>query len=369
MKRILSLLLAAFFLSPLLASPALAGVRFVRHGARDDKQNQLITYWVTAPEPTPPGLPLVIYLHGSGERGEGALLTSLPLFLKEGSILNPGAVILVPQMPSNFGQWISLQNSLEKMIDRTAAEYQTDESRIALVGFSMGAIGCYDLANLWRGKFCRVLAVSGRVNDDVEPDAFATVELRTMVGTRDTNMPPQSAMDFAQLVEDAGYCSEAVQLDSTHGRMPNKVFMSANMLDWLWLELAPEVTPVPTVTPKPTPTPKPTATPKPTDAPPGAVTPEPAPEEIYRTLKKGMSGKDVQALKKAMYWLGYFNTINLSEDFNSVTVERVKLLQKNNGLPQTGEADPALQALVFSGQAVKTKTAPKPSSTPKPGKK
>ena len=44
----------------------------------------------------------------------------------------------------------------------------------------------------------------------------------------------------------------------------------------------------------------------------------------------------------------------------------MKQLQKNNGLEQTGIADPALQELVFSGNAVKTKSAPKPSPVPTP---
>ena len=88
--------------------------------------------------------------------------------------------------------------------------------------------------------------------------------------------------------------------------------------------------------------------------------------EDYRELKIGMNGPDVQALKKAMYWLGYFTTENLNGNYTKTTAERVKQLQKNNGLPETGVADPDLQALVFSGSAVKTKTAPNPSPVPTP---
>jgi len=88
--------------------------------------------------------------------------------------------------------------------------------------------------------------------------------------------------------------------------------------------------------------------------------------EEYRELSVGMSGSDVQRLKKAMYWLGYFNTPDLDGNFTATTEKRVKQLQKNNGLEETGVADAALQELVFSGNAVKTKNAPKPSPTPGP---
>ena len=88
--------------------------------------------------------------------------------------------------------------------------------------------------------------------------------------------------------------------------------------------------------------------------------------EEYRELKLGMNGDDIQRFKVAMYWLGYFTTDNLDGNFTRTTQERVKQLQKNNGLEQTGIADAALQELVFSGNAVKTKSAPKPSPVPTP---
>ena len=92
----------------------------------------------------------------------------------------------------------------------------------------------------------------------------------------------------------------------------------------------------------------------------------PALSEEYRELKQGMKGDDVQRLKKAMYWLGYFTTDNLDGNYTKTTAERVRQLQKNNGLEETGIADAALQELVFSGSAVKTKSAPKPSAVPTP---
>ena len=92
----------------------------------------------------------------------------------------------------------------------------------------------------------------------------------------------------------------------------------------------------------------------------------PALGEEYRELKLGMNGDDIQRFKVAMYWLGYFTTDNLDGNFTRTTQERVKQLQKNNGLEQTGIADAALQELVFSGNAVKTKSAPKPSPVPTP---
>ena len=84
----------------------------------------------------------------------------------------------------------------------------------------------------------------------------------------------------------------------------------------------------------------------------------------YRTLKQGCEGADVKAFKTAMYWLGYFSNKNVSEQYNGTTVERVKMLQRNNGLEETGEADAALQELVFSGACVPGNMGPTPIPMP-----
>jgi len=344
-RRIALILTILLFSSVCTVFPAQAGVNLIRHGARDDNRNQLIYYYLFAPGNPPAGLPLVIYLHGSGEQGDNALNASLPMFLREGKVLSDNVIVMVPQMPSNLGKWIGLDDALTKMIERTEEEFGIDESRIALVGFSLGAIGVYDLVNLHPERFCRAVSVSGRVNEDVTAEDFATCELYTFVGTKDVNVPPKSALDFAQAVADAGYVSEVVQLEQTHSRMPFHVFQDENLLEKLWMELAPRPTPAPSPTPKS-----------------GNATDESG----FRTLKRGMNGRDVQRFKTAMYWLGYFRDKNVSDEYNSITVERVKKLQKYNGLEETGIADPALQALVFSGNAIATETAPKPSKTPKP---
>ena len=65
-------------------------------------------------------------------------------------------------------------------------------------------------------------------------------------------------------------------------------------------------------------------------------------------IRQGDRGEDVAALKERMYELGYFSTTKFSPIYNETTAERVRLLQKNNGLDETGEVDEELWALIFS---------------------
>ena len=75
-------------------------------------------------------------------------------------------------------------------------------------------------------------------------------------------------------------------------------------------------------------------------------------EASYRELKKGDSGPDVTALKERLFDLGYITSRNFGDDYNKNTAERIRQLQKKNGLRQTGIATPELQELIFSDECI-----------------
>ena len=68
-------------------------------------------------------------------------------------------------------------------------------------------------------------------------------------------------------------------------------------------------------------------------------------ETLY---KEGDAGAEIMAIKQRMLELGYYNG-NISHNrFNDTMTERVKQLQKVNGLTQTGVIDEELYTLIFS---------------------
>ena len=126
---------------------------------------------------------------------------------------------------------------------------------------------------------------------------------------------------------------------------------------------APAESPVPSPSPAPVPggasAESPVPSPSPSPAAPATVSP-------YRTLRKGDSGADVQRLKTAMYYLGYFTSLDVSGAYNDVMVKRIKALQKTNGLKEDGVATPELQEMIFSGLCRPTAGAPAPTPVPTP---
>lgn len=138
----------------------------------------------------------------------------------------------------------------------------------------------------------------------------------------------------------------------------------------------PTPSPVPTITPTPPlyapfgaqfghggenlipATPTPNLTPKPTPAPTAAPTAAPTPTaETQRTLKRGMSGKDVRKMQEALAGLGYLDDA-ADGVFGQNTGRAVTSFQAVNGLSADGIAGQKTLTLLYSGDALSADKAP-----------
>ncbi|MBQ9264702.1 MAG: dienelactone hydrolase family protein [Clostridia bacterium] len=227
----------------LLPSSALAKKSRFEKGSVRLEIGPRMTYYVYTPEEmAPEGLPLVVYIHGSGESGDRALTAGLPALIQKDAIASFPAVLLVPQMPRT--NWAYLRNQVMAMVEKVAEEYQTDPDRLTLAGFSMGATYGWGMIELYPEFFTRFASVCGRMEQEEELlEPFAGTYVRTYVGTRDTNVPPKSSMKFTQKLMDAGYPAELFAIDATHQQMQKNAFLDQDLLDFLtWTEPTAEET-------------------------------------------------------------------------------------------------------------------------------
>jgi predicted peptidase len=143
---------------------------------------------VLLPEPYDPRRrhPLVIWLHGSGERGddnEAQLRNGIT------ALENSGAIIVAPQAPKRDtfgGSWYGgeseTQRAVVAMTRELAGRASVDAQRVYLVGFSMGAIGAFDIVVRHPDLFAAAVMMAG----DLDVAAFATtVPIWAIHGERD----------------------------------------------------------------------------------------------------------------------------------------------------------------------------------------
>ena len=106
-------------------------------------------------------LPLLIYLHGAGERGlihEHLYRHGVPKLIEEGAKFN--AVILVPQCPE-WAVWDNVVDDLKQLIDETMLRYAIKRDRVSLTGSSMGGYGTFAMGISYPTLFAGIAPVAG----------------------------------------------------------------------------------------------------------------------------------------------------------------------------------------------------------------
>lgn len=124
------------------------------------KNENEMNYFVAHPERYE-GLPLLVYLHGAGERGrniEHLYCHGVARMVKEGHDIP--AVVLCPQCPAFF-IWNNMVKEVKALIDLVAEKYKVNRDRIVLTGSSMGGYGTWELGMCYPETFAAIAPVAG----------------------------------------------------------------------------------------------------------------------------------------------------------------------------------------------------------------
>ena len=120
--------------------------------------------------------PLVIFLHGSGERGNDNLLPltandSVPTLYQYAKTIED-AVILVPQAPMypKIGAWVFDEVSfvLEELIEFIVTQCPVDRQRIYITGLSNGGAGVWDLLIKKPHFFASAISICGYIHGEAD---------------------------------------------------------------------------------------------------------------------------------------------------------------------------------------------------------
>lgn len=194
-------------------------------------------YWVYVPENFEPGMPLVVYLHSSLAMNRKALTDPLPRMIIDGEIENVQAVVLVPQLPGDTDKdWLSAFDAVNDIVAKVMDEYQVDPDRVALAGFSLGAITAFEFVESTPDRYARMLSICGKVNYvRVQVDSFRNTELKVFTAAHDQTVNSASALSFVQWMNDAGYPAASEVVELSHEEVANDVFARKEIQEWLWL--------------------------------------------------------------------------------------------------------------------------------------
>ena len=146
-------------------------------------------------------VPLVLFLHGAGERGNDLSLVKthgLPRLIAEGK--NFPFIVVAPQCPTE--EWWSV-DTLNALLDHITTTRSIDEEKIYLTGLSMGGYGTWALADAYPERFAAIAPVCGPFVW-IRPERFKNIPCWCFHGALDTVIPLEDSVRLVQIVRNAG---------------------------------------------------------------------------------------------------------------------------------------------------------------------
>lgn len=174
--------------------------------------------------------PLVVFLHGSGERGHAPTMLSIsgPLALVRNGAQLP-AIIVAPQCLPN-SSWDP--KTVIRFVDHVTSRYQVDLERVYLVGFSMGGNGTWATAADYPERFAAIVPICGGADPDWSKSLTA-IPIWAFHGANDNIVPLSQSERMIDAIRAAGGQPRLTVIsDAAHG-ICDRVCKQEGLWEWL----------------------------------------------------------------------------------------------------------------------------------------
>ena len=181
------------------------------------------------------GWPLIIYLHGTTERGSKLekLARRGPLaYRAEGGRFS--CFVAAPQCPATT-TWHRLEDELRQWLDALLRARPIDPDRISLTGFSLGGSGTLDWAYRCPDRFAALVPVAGVGVPDGQrnPCVLASIPMWIMAGRKDKVVPASGAEAFIAQIKACGAEPRYTVYDTNHAETAKRAYRNPALYDWM----------------------------------------------------------------------------------------------------------------------------------------
>ena len=164
---------------------------------KEVKEIQKISYVLDYPQNAKGKLPLIVFLHGSGERGNNLEMVKAHSPFTYKNLIKEPVAILAPQCPADV--WWDTK-AVYNLIKEIQAKYKIDASRIYLTGLSMGGWGTWKLANEHPEMFAAVAPVCAPADRWMEATIhrYKGLPIKIFHGGNDDIVSPMNSIEIYQ---------------------------------------------------------------------------------------------------------------------------------------------------------------------------
>ena len=197
-------------------------------------------------------LPLVIFLHGAGERGNDncmQLKHCIKYFLDDTVTSRYPFLLMVPQCP-NDKRWVNTNWSLPNhtmdsvpttelrgvmaVLDSLVDVGVVDSTRVYICGISMGGFGTWDASQRWPEKFAAAIAICGG-GDPAYADAMKDIPVYVFHGMLDEVVMPSRSIQMYNALKDVGNEDVILVTYPEKGHVCwDAAFSTVGLFEWLF---------------------------------------------------------------------------------------------------------------------------------------
>jgi len=191
-----------------------------------------IKYWEITPTNVKSNLPLIIFLHGSGETGSVNGVGRLPIVsyvANQWDRENKPFIFLAP-VASSHG-WGDKVRLVKGLIDSTVSQYNVDTSHIIITGMSMGGYGTWTMLSHYGSFFSAAVPMSG-CSSSYGPNNMTGLPIRAIVGGRESGTKECMANLVKKINNAGGNARLDVKEGATHGTI-QPYYKSEELFNWM----------------------------------------------------------------------------------------------------------------------------------------
>ncbi|WP_020473233.1 carboxylesterase family protein [Zavarzinella formosa] len=220
-----------------------------------DESGATLPYQIMTPAKAEVGkkYPLVIFLHGAGERGtdnEKQLVHGVPQFASEENRKKYPCFLIAPQCPDGK-KWVEVDWSADshtmpkevsisekltlELIDQLLKDHPIDPKRIYLTGLSMGGYGTWDLLARKPELFAAGVPVCGGA-DEKTAQTLKKMPIWAFHGTKDTAVKPARSRNMVKALLEAGGHPKYTEYPEVGHNSWDKAYSDPEMFTWLFTQ-------------------------------------------------------------------------------------------------------------------------------------
>jgi len=177
--------------------------------------------------------PLIVFLHGMGERGSDGLAQS-EVGIGRGIRLHPDrfpCLVVMPQCPDKT-TWLKAVKDIDTCLHDTRKDYSVDDDRVYLTGLSMGAYAAWQYGAEKVKTFAGIMPIcgGGKVKD---AEKLARVPIWAFHGADDPTVAPKKSQEMVEAVKKAGGDVRYTEYAGTGHNSWDKAYEEKEAIKWL----------------------------------------------------------------------------------------------------------------------------------------